>query len=99
MQEVAAIGVPNEMSEEDVLVAVTPVPGRTIDPVELIEFLRGRMAHFMVPRYVRVFAELPKTPSSKVKKQEIRAEGVTADTWDREKAGIQVRSDRFPARS
>ncbi len=99
VQEVAAIGVPNEMSEEDVLVAVTPVPGRTIDPVELIEFLRGRMAHFMVPRYVRVFAELPKTPSSKVKKQEIRAEGVTADTWDREKAGIQVRSDRFPARS
>lgn len=97
IQEAAAIGVPNEDSEEDVLVAVTPIAGRTIDPVQLIEFLRGRMAHFMVPRYVRVFDELPKTPSNKVKKQEIRAEGITPDTWDREKAGVQVKSDRFGA--
>ncbi|HWS76487.1 MAG TPA: AMP-binding protein [Quisquiliibacterium sp.] len=97
VQEAAAIGVPNEMSEEDVLVAVTPIEGRTIDPAQLVEFLRGRMAHFMVPRYVRIFAELPKTPSNKVKKQEIRAEGITPDTWDREKAGVQVKADRIGA--
>lgn len=95
VQEVAAIGVPNEMSEEDVLVAVTPAPGKTIDPHALIEFLRGRMAHFMVPRYVRVVAELPKTPSNKVKKQELRAAGITPDTWDREKAGVRIKSHRF----
>jgi crotonobetaine/carnitine-CoA ligase len=53
------------------------------------------MAHFMVPRYVRVLPELPKTPSSKVMKHELRQQGVTADTWDREQAGIQVKADRF----
>ncbi len=95
VREVAAIGVPNEMSEEDVLVVVAPVEGHLIDPAALLDFLRPRMAHFMIPRYVRVLPELPKTATSKVMKHELRQQGVTADTWDREAAGIQVKSDRF----
>jgi len=95
VREAAAIGVPNEISEEDVLVVVAPVEGREIDPAALLEFLRPRMAHFMIPRYVRVLPELPKTPTSKVLKHELRRDGVTADTWDRERAGIQVKADRF----
>jgi crotonobetaine/carnitine-CoA ligase len=95
VREVAAVGVPNELSEEDVLVVVAPVEGRHIDPVALLEFLRVRMAHFMVPRYVRILPELPKTPSSKVMKHELRQQGVTPDTWDREQAGIQFKADRF----
>jgi crotonobetaine/carnitine-CoA ligase len=42
-----------------------------------------------------VVDELPKTPSSKVMKAELRRQGVTPDTWDRERAGIQVKADRF----
>jgi len=95
VREVAAIGVPNEMSEEDVLVVVAPVDGHLIDPAALLDFLRPRMAHFMIPRYVRVMPELPKTATSKVMKHELRQQGVTADTWDREAAGIQIKSDRF----
>ena len=95
VREVAAIGVPNALSEEDVMVVVAPMEGRSIDPAALLDFLRTRMAHFMVPRYVRVLPELPKTPSSKVMKHELRQQGVTADTWDREQAGIQVKADRF----
>ncbi|WP_326537499.1 AMP-binding protein [Pseudorhodoferax sp.] len=95
VREAAAVGVASEFSEDDVLVVVAPADGAVIDPKALIEYLQPRMAHFMVPRYVRVVAELPKTPSNKVLKHELRNEGVTADTWDREKAGIQVRSDRF----
>ncbi len=99
VREVAALGVPNELSEEDVLVVVAPVAGQSIDPAALLEFLRARMAHFMVPRYVRILPELPKTPSSKVMKHELRQQGVTADTWDREQAGIQVKADRFSGTS
>ena len=95
VQEVAAIGVPNEMSEDDVMVVIAPREGHSIDPVELIEFLRPRMAHFMIPRYVRVLKELPKTPTAKVQKEELRRQGITPDTWDREKAGIRIRSDRL----
>ncbi|MGE3906716.1 MAG: AMP-binding protein, partial [Reyranellaceae bacterium] len=75
VRECAAIGVPNEISEDDVLAVVAPVEGRSIDPVALIEFLRPRMAHFMVPRYVRVVDELPKTPTAKVQKAELRKQG------------------------
>ncbi len=95
VREVAAVGVPSEFGEEDVLVVVAPMAGCTVDAAELLEFLKPRMAHFMVPRYVRVVDELPKTPSNKVMKSELRKQGVTGDTWDREKAGISVKSDRF----
>ncbi|WP_022976036.1 AMP-binding protein [Nevskia ramosa] len=93
VQEAAAIGVPSELGEEDVMIVVAPVVGATIDPPELLEFLRARMAHFMIPRYIRIVPALPKTPTAKVQKHELRRIGVTADTWDREQVGIKVRID------
>jgi crotonobetaine/carnitine-CoA ligase len=98
VREAAAIPVPSEISEDDVMVVVAPMPGRDIDPAALIEYLRPRMAHFMVPRYVRILPELPKTPTQKVQKHLLRAEGVTADTWDRDKAGIKVGREKIGGR-
>lgn len=95
VREAAAIAVPSEFSEDEVMVVVAPVPGRTIDHENLARFLIERMPYFMVPRYVRVMEELPKTPSAKVLKADLRAEGITADTWDREKAGLRVRRETF----
>lgn len=94
VREAAAIGVASEYSEDEVLVAVSPVPGRSIDPAELLGFLQERMPHFMVPRYLRLMDDLPKTPTDKVRKHVLREAGVTEDTWDREAAGIRVRRDR-----
>ena len=45
----------------------------------------------MVPRYLRFVAALPKTPTERVQKVRLRDEGLTADTWDREAAGITIR--------
>ena len=73
------------------------VEGATLDPAELIAFLTPRMAHFMVPRYIRIVPALPKTPTQKVQKHLLRSEGITADTWDREKAGIRLRRQRLSA--
>jgi crotonobetaine/carnitine-CoA ligase len=95
IREAAALAVPSDLGEDEVMAVVAPAPGQTIDPAQLIEFLRDRLAYFMIPRYVRVLPELPKTPSSKVLKAQLRAEGITADTWDREQAGIVVRRDRI----
>ena len=97
VREAAVVGVPSEFGEDDVLAVVAPVAGRSIDPAELVRYLMPRMAHFMVPRYVRVLPELPKTPTQKVQKNILRAEGVTADTWDREAAGIHVRREKLSA--
>jgi crotonobetaine/carnitine-CoA ligase len=82
--EVAAYGVPSELTEEDVMVAVVPRPGRTVEPAALIAFCTERMARHMVPRYVEVMEALPKTPTEKIEKYRLRERGVTADTWDAE---------------
>jgi carnitine-CoA ligase len=95
VREAAVVAVPSDLGEDEVMVVVAPAPGRTINPVQLIEFLRDRLAYFMIPRYVRILPELPKTPSSKVMKAELRATGLTPDTWDREQAGIVIRRDRI----
>ena len=87
----------SEFAEDEVLAAVALVEGATLDPAELIAFLTPRMAHFMVPRYIRIVPALPKTPTQKVQKHLLRSEGITADTWDREKAGIRLRRQRLSA--
>jgi carnitine-CoA ligase len=80
--ESAAVGVPSELGEEEVMIVVVPRDGHELDPAELIEFCAARMAAFMVPRYVRVCAELPKTPTEKIQKFQLRERGTT-DAWDR----------------
>ncbi|SUE27943.1 CoA ligase [Nocardia farcinica] len=93
VREAAVVGVPSPHGEDDVLAVVAPVEGGDVDPAELLEFARTRMAHFMVPRYIRVLTELPKTPTAKIEKHRLRSEGITPDTWDREAAGIRVKQD------
>jgi crotonobetaine/carnitine-CoA ligase len=92
--ESAVLAVPSELTEDDILAVVVPAPGRDhepIDPAELIRFLMDRLPYFMVPRYIEVVAELPKTPTQKVRKNVVRERGVGASVWDREAAGIVVR--------
>jgi crotonobetaine/carnitine-CoA ligase len=93
--EAAAVGVPSDVGEEEVLAVVVPKLGQRIDPVALISGLAGRLPHFMVPRYVRTVDALPKTPTAKVQKHALRAEGLTTQTWDREAAGLRLRRERL----
>jgi crotonobetaine/carnitine-CoA ligase len=79
--EAAAYGVPSDLTEEDVMVAVVPRPGRTVDPAALVAWCADRMARHMVPSYVDVVAALPKTPTEKVEKHALKARGVTPTTW------------------
>jgi crotonobetaine/carnitine-CoA ligase len=83
--ECAAVGVPAELGEDDVLVAVIVSDTDAFEPAELLDFLGPRMPRFMLPRYVQVVDDLPRTEASmRVRKHELRARGVTAATWDRE---------------
>ncbi len=77
------------------MIVVAPVPGKTIDPLELFHFLEPRMAHFMLPRFIRIMDNLPKTPTQKVQKNLLKGDGITSDTWDREVAGIKVKRDKI----
>jgi crotonobetaine/carnitine-CoA ligase len=81
--EAAAIPVPSEWSEDEVMLVVSASPGKSITPEELLEFLEPRMARFMLPRYIRIMPDLPKTPTQKIRKNVLREQGITADTWER----------------
>ncbi len=90
--ECAAVGVPSEFAgDDDVLLCLIPAPGAPLDPGALITDLAHRLPHFMVPRYVRVLDQLPRTPNGKPQKVALRNEGVTPDTWDRHAAGVSLR--------
>jgi len=84
--ESAAVAVRSDLGEDEVLIVVALREGCTLDPAELLAHCAARMAAFMVPRYVRVVAALPKTPTERVQKFALRAQGVTPDTYDRERA-------------
>ncbi len=95
VREAAVIGVPSEFSEDEVMAVIAAVPGCTVDCVALTHFLSARMPYFMIPRYIRILEELPKTASAKVVKAELRIAGITIDTWDRETAGITLKRERL----
>jgi crotonobetaine/carnitine-CoA ligase len=85
--ECAAIGVPSELEEEDVKLAIVRRPGSRLDPEELIEFCQEKLPRYMVPRYLEFVDALPRTPTDKIAKYRLRAEGdhgITDSTWDRE---------------
>ncbi len=96
IREAAAVAVDSEYSEDEKLVAVSFADGKSVTMEDLIAFLEPRMAHFMVPRYIRVLDDLPKTPTQKVEKYLIRNAGVTDETWDREAVGIKIRREKLP---
>ena len=95
VREAAAIPVPSEHSEDEVMIVLAAAAGASIEPEEIIRHLGPRVAHHMIPRYIRIIEELPKTPTAKVEKHVLRAEGVTSDTWDRERAGLTIRREKL----
>ena len=95
VRECAAYGVDLADGEQEVMVCIAPVDGMRIEPRVLVKWLIPRMTHYMVPRYVRVEAALPRTPTNKIQKVGLRAEGVTSATFDRVAAGIVVNRDRL----
>lgn len=82
--ECAVYGVASELSEEDVMAAVVRRAGSSLAPQALVEHCEQRMARFMVPRYLRFLDALPKTPTDKVEKFRLQAQGAAPGTWDRE---------------
>jgi crotonobetaine/carnitine-CoA ligase len=100
VHEVAAVAVPNPdvgaaTGDEEVKVVVVLAPGAELSPEQLTEYLVARTPRHWIPRFMEFTSELPKTPSFKVKKAELRAAGVTDDTWDRERAGVVLEREHL----
>jgi crotonobetaine/carnitine-CoA ligase len=76
--------------EDEVKAWLVVAPGADLDFADLLRHSVSKMAHFMVPRYFEVAEELPKTPSLRIKKFELRERGNGPATWDREANGFKV---------
>ena len=83
--ESAAFGVPSELGEDDVMIWVKPQPSAKIDLRNLIRHCADNMAYFMVPRYVDIVDEIPRTETLRAIKKPMKQRGVTARTWDKER--------------
>jgi acyl-CoA synthetase (AMP-forming)/AMP-acid ligase II len=70
--QVAVVGVPDERLGEVGSAFVVERPGETVNPDALIEFAKGRIANYKVPRAVEVLSELPLNASGKVMKHVLR---------------------------
>ena len=81
----AAFGVPSELGEDEVMIWVVPQKGARLDLKELIRFCAKNMAYFMVPRYIDIVDEIPRTETLRIIKTQMKKQGVTEKTWDREK--------------
>lgn len=85
----ACVGVPSGIAsdddmvkDDDIKVFVVTTPGADLTAPALIEFLRPRMAKFMLPRYVEFIDKLPTTTTGKIRKLELR-QRPAGETWDR----------------
>lgn len=81
--ECAVVGVDSEWGEQEVMAFVVPKQSRHLDESDLDTFVASRLAEFMRPRYIEVVDALPKTPTEKIRKADLRERGRGANTWAR----------------
>ncbi|HYV60127.1 MAG TPA: AMP-binding protein [Acidimicrobiia bacterium] len=72
--EAAVIGVPSDLSEQDVKAFLIASPGRAIDAKDVHAFAARHLAPFKVPRYFEVVDELPHTPTGRLAKHRLGVE-------------------------
>ena len=91
--ECAAVAVPAETTEDEILLFAVKRSGSSIGPQELCADLESRTARFMVPRYIEFVDELPKTQATqRIMKADLRQRGVGPRTWDRQSQGYATRA-------
>jgi crotonobetaine/carnitine-CoA ligase len=96
LADVAVHAVPSELTEDDVkLTAVLHAPG-TANEEDICRWAEDKVPFFALPRYIEFRTALPYNASAKALKYKLREEGVTPQTWDREKSAFRGRTNSKP---
>ena len=90
VREAAVVALKTEVEEDEVLAVIVTEPSADVRPEEVLQALYARLPYFMVPRYIDIVDELPKTQTMKVQKNVLRERGMTETVWDCEAAGYRV---------
>jgi crotonobetaine/carnitine-CoA ligase len=86
--DAVVFGVPSPVTEDDLMLVVQAVDGEPLTADDLFRWCIDELPYFALPRYVSVRADLPRSPVGRVLKRDLRAEGVSDETWDAETSGI-----------
>jgi crotonobetaine/carnitine-CoA ligase len=87
VQNAAVFPVKSELAEDEVMAAVVLHPGASLTAEELLDHCQPLISYFSVPRFVDFVIALPMTENGKVKKFQLREQGITPTAWDREDHG------------
>jgi carnitine-CoA ligase len=88
--ECAVTAVPSDHGDDEVMLWVLPKKDQYPTPEEIIRFVVPRLPYYMVPRYVELVLELPRTSSQRIHKDRLRERGVILTTWDREASSEKI---------
>lgn len=77
-------------TEDEVKATIVLQEGSTVTPEEMCRWCVDKVPYFAVPRFFEFREDLPRNPVGRVLKYQLRDDGCTATTWDREKAGFEM---------
>jgi crotonobetaine/carnitine-CoA ligase len=86
--EVALVGVPSELGEDELKLFVRLREGARVTPLDLIRWCSGKLPYFQIPRYVEFIDAFPKTPTQRIQKKELSRS--VAGVWDADAAGFRA---------
>jgi crotonobetaine/carnitine-CoA ligase len=91
VKEVAIHAGPSGLTEDEVKATVVLQEGASVTEREPCEWSVDRLPDFGIPRFIEFRAELPKNAVGRAMKYELRDQGITESTSDREESGAEVR--------
>jgi len=71
IEECALVGVPGELDDEELKLIVRLVTGKQLDPAEFLQWCEPRLPRFQIPRYLETIAEFPRTPTQRIRKNQL----------------------------
>jgi carnitine-CoA ligase len=86
----AAIAVPSELGEDEVMAFIVLDGENSIAPNEILDSCSSILPRHALPRFIEFVDELPLTETGKIRKVELRALGVRETTWDAQKEGYSA---------
>jgi len=90
IDDVAVHGIPSEMGDQDIKACIRMVGTAKLEPAELFAFFEKALPYFAIFRYIEVVDEFPTNANGRVRKDVLRAAGITPDTWDLTAMGFSV---------
>ncbi|ORA26300.1 AMP-binding protein [Mycobacterium aquaticum] len=78
----AAYGVPSDLGDEEIAIAIITRPGHDLSAAELFGWCNTAVPRYMRPRYIDLVEELPLTTTGKVEKYKLRQRGISSTAFD-----------------